>query len=226
MREPNAIDFWRGLALVTIFVNHMPGNLFERFHVFAIRDLGRAELFVFLAGWSIGIATKRGAMADPTRRRRSCGSVPHRRGLPRPARDPAIAFAMIAGTALYLDNPLLLEWHDAGTFFGDADPDVVGWVALAYQLGFFNILPLYVVLLVLAPVFVLLARVEPWAALPLSFALYLACLVFEMDHAHLARRGVWYYNPLAWQFLLVLGFRRLRIGSREIGQPSGAGPGG
>ena len=31
MRQPNAIDFWRGYALVSIFVNHIPGNFFERF---------------------------------------------------------------------------------------------------------------------------------------------------------------------------------------------------
>ena len=30
MRDPNAIDFWRGVALVTIFVNHIPGNFFDR----------------------------------------------------------------------------------------------------------------------------------------------------------------------------------------------------
>ncbi|MGU3594120.1 OpgC domain-containing protein, partial [Methylobacterium brachiatum] len=59
MRDPNAIDFWRGFALVTIFVNHIPGNTFVRytFSQYGISDA--AELFVFLAGWSIGIATRR-----------------------------------------------------------------------------------------------------------------------------------------------------------------------
>ncbi len=31
MRAPNEIDFWRGFALVTIFINHVPGIYFERF---------------------------------------------------------------------------------------------------------------------------------------------------------------------------------------------------
>ena len=50
MRDPNAIDFWRGFALVTIFINHIPGNTFERytFSQYGISDA--AELFVFLAG--------------------------------------------------------------------------------------------------------------------------------------------------------------------------------
>jgi hypothetical protein len=24
-REPNAVDFWRGFALITIFIDHIPG---------------------------------------------------------------------------------------------------------------------------------------------------------------------------------------------------------
>lgn len=30
-RTQNAVDFWRGFALVTIFINHVPGIYFERF---------------------------------------------------------------------------------------------------------------------------------------------------------------------------------------------------
>ncbi|MGT2479265.1 OpgC domain-containing protein [Methylobacterium oryzae CBMB20] len=74
MRDPNAIDFWRGFALITIFINHIPGNTFERytFSQYGISDA--AELFVFLAGWSIGIAT-RGATAIRSRRAGAwCGS--------------------------------------------------------------------------------------------------------------------------------------------------------
>ena len=74
MREPNAIDFWRGLALVTIFINHVPGNTFERYTYSQYGISDAAELFVFLAGWSIGIAT-RGRDGAPSRGCvRSCAS--------------------------------------------------------------------------------------------------------------------------------------------------------
>src|SRR3954447_16739027 len=58
LREPNAIDFWRGFALLTIFINHVPGNAFEPFTYshFSISDA--AELFVFLAGWAIALAVR------------------------------------------------------------------------------------------------------------------------------------------------------------------------
>ncbi|WP_164214177.1 OpgC domain-containing protein, partial [Stenotrophomonas maltophilia] len=69
------------------------------------------------------------------------------------------------------DNPLILEWHNAGGFFGDPIQTVVGVALLTHQLGFFNILPLYVVLLGVAPLFVIVARYSRLAALGLSLAL-------------------------------------------------------
>jgi len=33
---------------------------------------------------------------------------------------------MIAGAALYLDNPLILEWHHAGPFFADPIQTTIG----------------------------------------------------------------------------------------------------
>ena len=30
-REANAVDFWRGFALVSIFINHVPGITYEHF---------------------------------------------------------------------------------------------------------------------------------------------------------------------------------------------------
>ena len=55
---------------MTIFINHVPGNTFERytFSQYGISDA--AELFVFLAGWSIGIAT-RGRDGSPESRLRT-----------------------------------------------------------------------------------------------------------------------------------------------------------
>src|SRR5216683_3088077 len=52
----DGIDFWRGFALLTIFIDHMPESIFQ--HVtqknFGFSDA--AELFVFLSGVSIALA--------------------------------------------------------------------------------------------------------------------------------------------------------------------------
>ena len=52
-REANAVDFWRGMALVTIFINHIPGNYYSRFTHANFSFSDSADLFVFLAGWSL-----------------------------------------------------------------------------------------------------------------------------------------------------------------------------
>ena len=52
----DGIDFWRGFALLTIFIDHVPENIFD--HV-TQRNFGfsdAAELFVFLSGVSVALA--------------------------------------------------------------------------------------------------------------------------------------------------------------------------
>ncbi|PIU06432.1 OpgC family protein, partial [Methylobacterium sp. CG09_land_8_20_14_0_10_71_15] len=207
MRDPNAIDFWRGLALVTIFINHIPGNTFERYTYSQYGISDAAELFVFLAGWSIGIATRdksgeRESVFRSVQRLLSRTIEVYRAQIT----IMVLALAMIAGTALVLDNPLILEWHNAGGFFGDPIQTVVGVALLTHQLGFFNILPLYVVLLGVAPLFVIVARYSRLAALGLSLALYATSLVEEWNLPSWPGDGDWFFDPLCWQLLLVLGF--------------------
>src|SRR4029078_10240965 len=52
-RQANAIDFWRGLALVFIFLNHIPGLYYSHFtHAnYSLSD--SADMFVFLVGWPL-----------------------------------------------------------------------------------------------------------------------------------------------------------------------------
>ena len=207
MRGPNAIDFWRGFALITIFINHIPGNFFERwtYSQYGISDA--AELFVFLAGWSIGLAT-RGRDGNPEPKLTTILRLLSRTVEVYRAQIVimALALAMIAGTALYLDNPLILEWHNAGGFFADPIQTMVGIVLLTHQLGYFNILPLYVVLIATAPFFVLLSRFSRALALILSVSLYLHSLIFELNLPSWPVEGDWFFNPYCWQLLLVLGF--------------------
>ena len=68
---------------------------------------------------------------------------------------------MLAAVATLLDNPLLLEWHNAAAVFHDPVPTHIGLALLTHQLGYFDILPLYVVLMLMAPGF---ARHRPLRA--------------------------------------------------------------
>ena len=206
MRSANEIDFWRGLALVAIFINHIPGFPFERF---THRDYGysdSAELFVFLAGWAVRLVS--------TSATETLGLV--RLVLRLTGRAVTLyaaqilitmlAIAIIAGFALYLDNPLLLEWHNAAAVFQEPVRAHLGLVLLTHQLGYFDILPLYVVLMGGAPLMAVVHRLAPHALLPLSLGLYLCALAFRMVLPTWPVEGVWFFNPFAWQLVFVLGF--------------------
>jgi hypothetical protein len=121
-----------------------------------------------------------------------------------------IAVAMLSGAALVLNNPLLLEWHNAAAFFYDPAYAYIGLVTLTHQLGYFNILPLYVVLIALAPLIVLTYRAAPRLLLPLSLAIYLITLIFQIHLPTWPNEGRWFFNPFAWQLVFVTGFLMAR----------------
>lgn len=214
-RNDNAVDFWRGFALVTIFVNHIPGNIYSYATIrnFALSDA--AELFVLLAGWSTSYATGGPHKPDPARRvafRLLSRAVEIYRAQ---VVISAIALAMLAGMAIQRANPLFLEWHNAAVAFYDPVRAAVGSVLLTYQLSYFNILPLYVALLVLAPVLVMIARRSLVAVLAASLALYLWALVTETSLPSWPSENSWYFNPLCWQLLFVCGFAAAEFGERS-----------
>ena len=64
-REPNAVDFWRGYALVAIFVDHIPGLFYSQFTHGNYSVSDAADLFVFLAGWSVRLLEGRGERQQP-----------------------------------------------------------------------------------------------------------------------------------------------------------------
>jgi hypothetical protein len=79
-------------------------------------------------------------------------------------------------------------------------------VLLTHQLGYFNILPLYVVLVALAPGLAVFARYAPAVILPVSAAIYIVTLATGINLPSWPEDGTWFLNPLAWQFIYVLGF--------------------
>jgi hypothetical protein len=206
MRSANEIDFWRGVALVSIFINHIPGFTFERLthRNFGLSD--SAELFVFLAGWSLRLVTEKAS------EHMGFGRLLLRltaRGVTLYAAHVLItmlAIGLIAAAALTFENPLFLEWHNTAAVFQDPVPTHLGLILLTHHLGFFDILPLYIVLMFAAPVIAAIDRVAPKLLLPASLALYATALTFNLNLPTWPVEGRWYFNPLAWQLTFVLGF--------------------
>ena len=206
-RQSNAIDFWRGIALITIFINHVPGIYYGRFTHANYSFSDSADLFVFLAGWSL-----RYIVGSPNRSQQPTGYLILRLGGRAVELYAAqilitmIAIAMLAATATILDNPLLLEWHNAAAVFYDPILTHIGLAALTHHLGYFDILPLYVVLMAVAPVFAVIDRYAPNWLLPISIAIYLVALIVPVPMPTWPVDGQWFFNPLAWQLVFVLGF--------------------
>jgi hypothetical protein len=206
MRGPNAVDFWRGYALICIFVDHIPGNPLERLTMRNFTICDAAELFVFLAGWSVSLATggpQRGHTSGRVTIRFLSRMVEVYRAQ---ITITAIALAILAGAALWLENNLYLEWHNAEPVFTAPVWTTPALALMTHQLGFFNILPLYVVLLAMAPLIVIIGRYSLTLCGLVSFAVYAASLIFRINLPSWPYAGEWFLDPFAWQFLFTLGF--------------------
>jgi hypothetical protein len=205
-RQANAIDFWRGFALVSIFLNHIPGLFYERLTHRNVSISDSAELFVFLAGWSLGLLV--GSRKEPVTASRLVARLGARALTIYAAQIliSSIALALLATTAYLFENPLILEWHNAAAVFQDPALTHIGLVLLTHQLGYFDILPLYVVLMLAAPFIALIDKFARPLVLPLSLGLYFAALVVPFTAPTWPVQGQWFFNPFTWQALFVLGF--------------------
>jgi len=211
----DAIDFWRGFALLTIFIDHLPANAFQQvtFGKFGFSDA--ADLFVFLSGISVAFAY------GPRFFNGQAGAAVKavlRRTFTLYWVQVLVSFMIIglfAAAAFYSDNDDVLEDPARDLVVSSPAQGVSAMLVLLHQLGNVDILPLYIVLLLMTPTLLLLARRSDWLMLAASAVLYAAARVFALNLPHWPLDGSWYFNPLAWQFIFVLGIfvgRRIKNG--------------
>ena len=197
------VDFFRGLALWWIFTDHVPANWLNQISLrnFALCDA--AEVFVLLAGYGAGLAYGG--------RMRRNGWVSAGADVLARAWTLYIAhiflFVVFVAQVAYSATAL-----NRGDFIDEIHIDVLGEspyramfeaLTLRYQPSFLNILPMYiVVLLMFIPALRLLARPNILAALSLS--LYAVSRTFGLGLPSWEGGG-WYFNPLTWQLLFMLG---------------------
>jgi hypothetical protein len=211
----DGIDFWRGFALLTVFIDHLPENIFQSVTMANFGFSDAAELFVFLSGASV-------ALAYGSRFFRGETAAAIRAVLRRAftlywvqVLISLLTIAILAAAALWWDNDDLVDDEDRNTVVSSPLRGISAILALAHQFQNVNILPLYVVLLLITPVLLVLARRNDWLMLLTSGLIYLAARVFELNLPSWPLDGGWYFNPLAWQFIFAIGLfvgRRLRSG--------------
>lgn len=200
------IDFFRGLALIFIFIDHVPDNSWASV---TLRNFGFAdasEVFVLLAGYSAGLAywsmtergDFRGAFARAARRASEI-YVWH-----------IIVFIasaiLLYSAARVFQNPAYVNNIAIGGLATDPLRTLGAAMALFYQPNQMNILPMYVVLMFWLPVALLLLRRSVVLTLAISFGIWLVANIGAFNlPAHQRAATGWFFNPFAWQLLFTTG---------------------
>lgn len=200
------IDFFRGLALAMIFINHIPGNPLSILTQRAWGFSDSAEVFVLLAGLASALAYSR--FFD--RGAASAGVVAVASRMWSLYIMHLMLFLVVAALCVVgaerLNETSYLETLGFDVFLQAPAGFIVNVLTLSFLPGYLDILPLYIVLLAMVPALMLLAR-RHWA-LPLVAALTLYSIAhhasINLPNTRTARE--WFFNPFAWQLLFVIGF--------------------
>ncbi|MDI3308423.1 MAG: OpgC domain-containing protein [Acetobacteraceae bacterium] len=196
-------DFFRGLALWFIFIDHIPGNWLGNFTLHNVALCDATEAFVLLAGYAGGLAY--GAALD--RKGWSFGAA----ALLRRAGTLYIAHiflfvvvtAQVGYSAAALDSTAYLDELNLDPFGEQPYQALLQALMLRFQPAFLDILPLYIVLMLLLALALPLLR-RPVLLLALSFAVYALVRLLDFNLTTWTGAG-WFFNPLAWQLLFFIG---------------------
>lgn len=199
------IDFWRGFALLTIFVNHVPGLFLGAYTYrnFGVSDA--AELFVLLAGVSAAFAYLK--PYAPGARLRTIARILMRAFHLYAAHLALVlvAVAVVGGFVVLTGDTRVLDWYHLDVLAALPVEALVGVALLTFQPAYLNILPLYVVLLLTLPLLVPLMRRSLLLGLGAAAALYLAAQLFPLAPPVWPNDGRWQFNPFAWLLLFACG---------------------
>lgn len=200
-RDPR-IDVLRGLALVMIFVDHIPGNQLGLLTLHAFGFADAAEIFVLFAGFASMLAY---------------GKAILRQGVLAGSRKVGLRCLRIYAThvlllllTLMVARAWLRTFHVAPISVApllEAGPAGMAHALVLHALPpYLDILPLYIVLLAGFPLLFLVMRARPGLALAGSGALWLASSLWPgLNLPNWLEPGGWYFDPFAWQLLFVIG---------------------
>ena len=210
-RDPR-LDFYRGIAMFIILVAHIPGNAWTRWIPARFGFSDATEIFVFCSGMASAIAfggafARRGWLLGTARVAFRCWQVYW-------AHICLFFFTamMMAALETYGDfeknyiNSLNLK-----RFFEGTPEQIVGMFTLTYVPNYFDILPMYLVVLALMPFFMALQKIGVWAVVTASIAIWCAANIGTL---HLPAEPwsdrEWFFNPFGWQLLFFTGFAFMR----------------
>ncbi len=198
------LDLFRGVALWLIFLDHIPENVVNWF---TIRNYGfsdATEIFIFISGYTAAFVygramRERGFLVAGARILRRAWQiyVAHIFLF-------TIFMAEIAYVAATFNNPLYAEEMKILDFLQQPDVTIFEALILKFKPVNMDVLPLYIVLLLLFPPMLRLLLRQPAFALGGSALVYV--LTWSLNwNLPAYPNGVWFFNPFAWQLLFVFG---------------------
>jgi hypothetical protein len=204
-------DFFRGLGMFIILIAHITANPWALWIPARFGFSDATEMFVFCSGMASALAF---------------GALFSRAG-------------WMMGTVRILHRVWQVYWVHLGVFFvtlflmlslnmtglfprdevsalnlnhflNNTGPNLIGLLTLTYVPNYFDILPMYLVILALIPVMMALARIDARLALAASVVLWIAAtaglnLPAELWFVKPSDRP-WFFNPFAWQLVFFTGF--------------------
>ena len=198
------LDLFRGIALWLIFLDHIPSNVVAWG---TIRNYGfsdATEIFVFVSGYTAAFVYgkemhERGFMIAGAHILRRVWQiyVAH-------VFLFAIYLAEISYVATSFENPLYAEEMNILDFLKQPEVTIVQALLLKFKPANMDILPLYIVLLLLFPPILWLLQLRASLALGASVLLYVLTWEFNWNLPSYPS-GHWYFNTFAWQLLFVFG---------------------
>jgi hypothetical protein len=199
------LDFFRGVALILIFIDHIPENVLSLFTLQSICFFDAAEVFIFISGFTAALVYGR--------RMATKGPLHASAQVWRRAWQLYVAHiflfvlfvAEVSYTAAKVKNPMYTEEMRVADFLQEPHIAVIKALLLQFQPVFLDILPMYIVMLAIFPA-VLLGLRRNWllVAVP-SVLVYAAVHFFDISVPAYPAGHVWFFNPLAWQLLFIAG---------------------
>jgi hypothetical protein len=218
------LDFFRGLALIFIFIDHIPENVLSYFTPQAFQFYDAAEVFIFISGYTAALVYGRTLARQ--------GALYATAQILRRAWQLYVAhiflfmifIAEVSYTVTTFNNPMYNDEMRVADFLEEPHIAIVKALLLEFQPTFLDILPLYILLLVIFPVILLGLRLRLLLVLIPSFLVYAVVQATDVSVPAYPQGHVWFFNPLAWQFLFVAG-AALGLGETQSGRqvhPGGA----
>lgn len=212
------LDFFRGICLIIIFIAHVWGNPWAHFIPARFGFSDATEIFVFCSGMASAVAfgsvfARRGLLMGAARVAHRCWQVYW---------SHVATFLVVAALMVAADT----WFNTGGSYVSGLGLDeainthpgqtLLGLMTLTFVPNFFDILPMYLVILAMLPLVMALAELDKRVLTMVLLVLWAAAgaglfdLPAEPWSIGTQNGRTWFFNPFAWQIVFFAGFAFMR----------------